>query len=93
LIIYAVVTANIASTAISPVVVGIIVVDGIIVVIVVGCTVVVAKSEMIEHSNFHCFDLLVVPSIDSRPGATLKFSFSFPFYACGYQNRACCDTL
>ena len=42
MIIYAVVTANIASTATSPVVVGIIVVDGIIVVIVVGCTIVVA---------------------------------------------------
>ena len=93
MIIYAVVTANIASTATSPIVVGIIVVDGIIVVIVVGCTIVVAKSEMIDYANFHCFDLLVVPSIDSRLDATLKVSFSYPFYACGYQNRACCDTL
>ena len=89
MIIYAVVTANIASTATSPVVVGIIVVDGII----VGCTIVIAKSEMINYANFHCFDLLVVPSIDSRLDATLKVSFSYPFYACGYQNRACCDTL
>ena len=40
------------------------------------------------------FDLLqIVPFFDSKLNVEPKFSSSFPFYAYGYQSRACYDIL
>lgn len=33
------------------------------------------------------------PFVNNKLGVKRGFSFSSPFYVCGYQNRACCDTL
>jgi len=48
---------------------------------------------MMIKPNYY-FDLLqIVPFFDSKPDVEPIFSFAFPFYAYGYQSRACYDIL
>ena len=62
------------------------------IIVAAGCTATTTRL-MIKRANCCYYDLLVVPSIDNKPDAMPKSSSSSPFYACEYQNRACCGTL